>query len=269
MHLACYHPSISSSEAKARVSPQPIGSFLLRSGQSHSGLSVTVRCEVATKNYALRQRGSGAWQLENSNPRSFPSLEALLAFYAASPLSGKEATCLSVGIPCPPARRARVSSSVYEYAPGGGSGSGSDSSLRAATEVPAGSRATGGLAGAATPGGFIALPLLSAAARVGRAAEDGDGTGGGEAVDEYTQLSLAQKMDHSAMASARRASHAKTQQQLNAGAHSKAAPESAATATLSPLSPTREGYVCCSPRQGRKSSTAAIIGRIREEHCLG
>lgn len=92
--LPFYHAAADSAQAKRLLQNRRVGAFLLRPGQSHGGLSVSLQAEHNIKNYAIRKRTNGAWQLENANPREFPSLEALLQHYKTSALSSKEATRL-------------------------------------------------------------------------------------------------------------------------------------------------------------------------------
>ena len=110
--LNYYHPNLDSTQAKQVLASHAIGAFLLRSGQSHTGLSVTLSAANNIKNYAIRQRTNGTWLLENANPREFPSLRDLIEHYRTHPLSSREDTCL--WHPVAAARSSRTSSTAGE-----------------------------------------------------------------------------------------------------------------------------------------------------------
>lgn len=92
--IPCFHPGCSSSTAADILGAACTGAYLIRAGRSHSGVSLTLRGCTGIKHYAIK-KGPGLWEMANSQPRQFQRLEALLEYYATTPPSSREGTCLS------------------------------------------------------------------------------------------------------------------------------------------------------------------------------
>ena len=90
---------MSRSQARTQLMDGAVGTFVLRKGQSHPGLTMSLRTPTAVKDYCVVQNGNKRvgprWTFCNYMPLTFSDLSTLIAYYTTNVVSDNDGICLT------------------------------------------------------------------------------------------------------------------------------------------------------------------------------